>query len=110
MLIYARFTVRREAGVNEDGGPLWRYEPVELGPGPMVALPELPAVGDIVCLADRQRTTGRVVARQWEPVAHGSTAWPSGSQEPLFVSAQVILEPDLGVFRDEAPLPYIPGD
>lgn len=105
MLIYAQFTVRHPVGTGEDGATLWRYEPVDHGPTVAVVLPELPAVGDIVCLGDRERTTGRVVARQWEPAAHGSTVWPSGSQEPRFVSAQVVLEPDRGVFRNEAPLP-----
>lgn len=99
MNIYVSFHVRRPAGMLPSGRRVYRYERVWLHPSGHAVLPELPAVGDWVAVGDQY---GRVIARQWEPVAYGSTVWPARETAPPWVPATVILEPaEEGLFADE---------
>lgn len=101
MNIRVSFTVRHPAGMLPSGRRVYRYEPVWLHPMGHTVLPELPAVGDWVNVGG---VYGRVIARQWEPVAWGSTVWPAREPEPPWVPATVVLEPaEEGLFADEDP-------
>lgn len=80
------------------GGPL--------GGGGSLDTPHPPMAGDLIWLQPDRSPGGcyRVIERAWQHAAYGSANWPFGVRRtavgPILT---IVVEPDDGPFRDEAP-------
>ncbi len=79
----------------------YTYESVHLHPHGRLETPYPPNVGDLVHLPGYP-TSHQVVSRAWSYPQHGSADWPYGARPSEGPLLDLIVEPAIGPFNDDA--------